>query len=166
MSCPFLTFLRLAHSPLRSPLRPGSAAPRAPQTPRPPETCPRPQTVEEAAFIVLFIYLNVFVGAYIIGASFPRPSFAPCALSWWRGPQPSDTFPAPAPLPAPGTVTLLVTRADEETNRYRAELAALEQYSTTHHLPQVRSLAVGTWLRTSVDHSITSQRDRSCWLGA
>lgn len=36
-----------------------------------------------------------------------------------------------------GTITLLVTRADEETGRYRSELAVLEQYGHTHQIPQV-----------------------------
>lgn len=35
------------------------------------------------------------------------------------------------------TVTLLVTRVDEETGRYRSQLAALEQYGAANRLPLV-----------------------------
>ncbi|KAI8469642.1 MAG: hypothetical protein J3K34DRAFT_276757 [Monoraphidium minutum] len=70
------------------------------------------ETVAEAAFITLFIYINVFVGAYIIG-----------------------------------TITLLVTRSDEETGRYRSELAVLEQYGATHAIPQDLQSAMRGHLR-------------------
>ena len=33
----------------------------------------------------------------------------------------------------------MVTRSNEETNRYRSELAALKQYATMHEIPKVRA---------------------------
>ncbi len=36
-----------------------------------------------------------------------------------------------------GTITLLVTKADEEKALYRNSMAALDAYSTTHDIPKV-----------------------------
>ncbi|KAI8473908.1 MAG: hypothetical protein J3K34DRAFT_391553 [Monoraphidium minutum] len=69
-------------------------------------------SVAEAGLIISYIYLNVYVGAYIIG-----------------------------------TITLLVTRADGETGRYRSELAALDSYCTTHQIPQELQVAMQGHLR-------------------
>jgi hypothetical protein len=69
-------------------------------------------------FCIVLININIFTGAAL-----------GCGLG-------AEGAPAPPPTPHPptgayiiGTMTLVVTRADEETGRYRKELAALKQYS-------------------------------------
>lgn len=53
------------------------------------------QTVPEAAFIVLFIYLNVFIGAYIIGEQ-----LLTAYLTNWRVGRPAAPRRPPAARPA------------------------------------------------------------------
>lgn len=82
----------------------------------------------------------------------PRPSRA---RAGGRQPAPDVTRVVGRPRPAPhvpslplapaaaarsiGTITLLVTRSDDETGRYRLQLAALKNYGATHAIPKARA---------------------------